>query len=73
MNVLEDERSCLRFLEISINVNIIVYIYFGSVVCGFLFTCLPFCAGNCCHIETKQQITISRNNIVTRNDLILFT
>ena len=50
MNVLEGEGSWLRILEISINANIVVsllsfayfvYIYTCSVVCGFLFTCLP--------------------------------
>ena len=43
VNRLEGVHSWLFLLEISIIVNIVVYVFYCSVVGIFLFTCLPFC------------------------------
>ena len=42
LNVIEGESSWLCLSEISINLNIIVYVYYCSNVGIFLFTCLRF-------------------------------
>ena len=41
-SVYKCKHHCLHVKIIVIYANIIVYIHLCSIVCGFLFTCLPF-------------------------------